>query len=202
MIQSYWQTFGPIPFPESNWPNSFLHGIASANKATVSFQEGFLNSRPIENLSSKSRPSASNNWLRGTLFRTQGPVRPTASTGFMERAMGIEPTSEAWEVFLERTGFTPLIVPGTLVRKRDSESTAVSGSDLELIASIPQLTTGPHAPNTPPRSEAFSAGPSSGQSMLSSSGLRMCAFGLATEVDGRFRQCARLSHGDEHSRRF
>ncbi len=25
------------------------------------------------------------------------PVRPTASTGFMERAMGIEPTSEAWE---------------------------------------------------------------------------------------------------------
>src|SRR5712691_11148501 len=25
------------------------------------------------------------------------PVRPTASTGIMERAMGIEPTSEAWE---------------------------------------------------------------------------------------------------------
>src|SRR5260370_41138144 len=25
------------------------------------------------------------------------PVRPTASTGFLERAMGIEPTSEAWE---------------------------------------------------------------------------------------------------------
>jgi len=25
------------------------------------------------------------------------PTKPTASTGFMERAMGIEPTSEAWE---------------------------------------------------------------------------------------------------------
>jgi len=30
-------------------------------------------------------------------FEVWKPVKPTASTGFMERAMGIEPTSEAWE---------------------------------------------------------------------------------------------------------
>jgi len=30
-------------------------------------------------------------------FQGVKPVKPTASTGFMERAMGIEPTSEAWE---------------------------------------------------------------------------------------------------------
>src|SRR5215831_19417518 len=29
------------------------------------------------------------------------PVKPTASTGFLERAMGIEPTSEAWEAYLK-----------------------------------------------------------------------------------------------------
>jgi len=31
------------------------------------------------------------------LVRGWKPVKPTASTGFMERAMGIEPMSEAWE---------------------------------------------------------------------------------------------------------
>jgi hypothetical protein len=30
-------------------------------------------------------------------FGCRKPVNSTASTGFMERAMGIEPTSEAWE---------------------------------------------------------------------------------------------------------
>jgi hypothetical protein len=30
-------------------------------------------------------------------FEGGKPVKQTASTGFMERAMGIEPTSEAWE---------------------------------------------------------------------------------------------------------
>jgi hypothetical protein len=31
------------------------------------------------------------------VFESGKPVRPTASTGFTERAMGIEPTPEAWE---------------------------------------------------------------------------------------------------------
>ena len=30
-------------------------------------------------------------------FRDVKPVKPPASTVFLERAMGIEPTSEAWE---------------------------------------------------------------------------------------------------------
>ena len=44
-----------------------------------------------------SRPTASK--IRGfrKKFWGEKPVKPTASTGFMERAMGIEPTSEAWE---------------------------------------------------------------------------------------------------------
>src|SRR5271156_1223136 len=44
-----------------------------------------------------SRPFASKSGAlrRELLGRT--PVKPTAATGFMERAMGIELTSEAWE---------------------------------------------------------------------------------------------------------
>src|SRR5260370_42011786 len=37
-----------------------------------------------------------NDGLRGD-FRSGKPVKPTASSGFLERAMRIEPTSEAWE---------------------------------------------------------------------------------------------------------
>src|SRR5262249_25055197 len=33
----------------------------------------------------------------GVKFGGGKPVKPTASTGVMERAMGIEPTSEVWE---------------------------------------------------------------------------------------------------------
>src|ERR1700746_1059995 len=43
-----------------------------------------------------SRPTASKMMgFRGD-FRRGEPVKPTASTGFLERAMGIEPTSEDW----------------------------------------------------------------------------------------------------------
>ena len=44
-----------------------------------------------------SRPTASK--IRGfrKKFWGEKPVKPTASTGFMERAMGIEPASEVWE---------------------------------------------------------------------------------------------------------
>jgi hypothetical protein len=44
-----------------------------------------------------ARPTASKIALWEGHFRQWKPVKPTASTGFMERAMGIEPTSEAWE---------------------------------------------------------------------------------------------------------
>jgi hypothetical protein len=45
----------------------------------------------------KARPTASKiEHLMGQ-FQGRKPVKPTASSGFMERAMGIEPTSEAWE---------------------------------------------------------------------------------------------------------
>ncbi len=45
-----------------------------------------------------SRPTASK--IRGfrKKFWGEKPVKPTASTGFMERAMGIEPSSERWEL--------------------------------------------------------------------------------------------------------
>jgi hypothetical protein len=44
-----------------------------------------------------SRPTASKTANFSGRFKGWRPVRPSASTGFMERAMGIEPTSEAWE---------------------------------------------------------------------------------------------------------
>src|SRR5713101_8668293 len=43
------------------------------------------------------RPTASKAKRFTGQFRAGKPVKPTASTGVMERAMGIEPTSEAWE---------------------------------------------------------------------------------------------------------
>ena len=53
--------------------------------------------RPKSQQAQKVRPSASK--IAVFMGRNQGrePVRPTASTGFMERATGIEPVSEAWE---------------------------------------------------------------------------------------------------------
>jgi hypothetical protein len=69
---------------------------------------GFLNlhvrSRSRDLIASKtlflgcfSRPTASKNEeFKGT-FEGGKPVKPTASTVVLERAMGIEPTSEAWE---------------------------------------------------------------------------------------------------------
>jgi len=44
-----------------------------------------------------SRPTASKIVRFRGQVRGGKPVKPTASTGLMERAMGIEPTSEAWE---------------------------------------------------------------------------------------------------------
>lgn len=44
-----------------------------------------------------SRPTASNPRYLIGYFRGRKPVKPTASTGSMERAMGIQPTSETWE---------------------------------------------------------------------------------------------------------
>jgi hypothetical protein len=43
------------------------------------------------------RPTASKTRVFIGNFGGRKPVNSTASTGFMERAMGIEPTSEAWE---------------------------------------------------------------------------------------------------------
>ena len=43
------------------------------------------------------RPTASKTRVFIGIFGGGKPVNSTASTGFMERAMGIEPTSEAWE---------------------------------------------------------------------------------------------------------
>src|SRR4029077_13464489 len=43
------------------------------------------------------RPTESKTRLFIGNFGGRKPVNSTASTGFMERAMGIEPTSEAWE---------------------------------------------------------------------------------------------------------
>jgi hypothetical protein len=45
-----------------------------------------------------SRPTASKIGHLRSQFGGGKPVKPTASTGFMERAMGIEPTSDAWDV--------------------------------------------------------------------------------------------------------
>jgi hypothetical protein len=42
-------------------------------------------------------------------FGCRKPVKPTASTGFMERAMGIEPTSEAWEPSILALHETPIL---------------------------------------------------------------------------------------------
>jgi hypothetical protein len=44
----------------------------------------------------ESRPTASKTRCSGDQFREWKAVRPTASTGFLERAMGIEPTPDAW----------------------------------------------------------------------------------------------------------
>jgi hypothetical protein len=44
-----------------------------------------------------SRPTASKIGCLVGHFREGKPAKPTASTGFLERAMGIELTSEAWE---------------------------------------------------------------------------------------------------------
>jgi hypothetical protein len=44
-----------------------------------------------------SRPTASKSGRFNGQIRGWKSVKPTASTGFLERAMGIEPISEAWE---------------------------------------------------------------------------------------------------------
>src|ERR1700692_531466 len=62
--------------PGSNWPT---------------FRLAF---RPIE-IASVHLPSKTRNLLRD--FQAPSRVRVVESSGFMERAMGIEPTSEAWE---------------------------------------------------------------------------------------------------------
>ena len=46
-------------------------------------------------LSTVQLPSKTSRFL--VQFRELSRVRSTESSGFMERAMGIEPTSEAWE---------------------------------------------------------------------------------------------------------
>jgi hypothetical protein len=53
-----------------------------------------LDDRPIE-IASVHLPSKTRN-LFGD-FQAPSRVRAVESSGFMERAMGIEPTSEAWE---------------------------------------------------------------------------------------------------------
>jgi hypothetical protein len=50
--------------------------------------------RPIES-GTVQLPSKTHRFL--VEFRELSRVRSTESSGFMERAMGIEPTSEAWE---------------------------------------------------------------------------------------------------------
>jgi hypothetical protein len=45
-----------------------------------------------------TRPTASKTLCFSGRSKAGKSVRPTASTGFLERAMGIEPTSEAWKV--------------------------------------------------------------------------------------------------------
>jgi len=67
------QTFGPCRAPESNWPR--------------------VDDRPIE-IASVHLPSKTRS-LFGD-FQAPSRVRVVES-GFMERAMGIEPMSEAWE---------------------------------------------------------------------------------------------------------
>ena len=54
--------------------------------------------RRVQNsaLDAISRPTASKIGQFDKTFKGGKPVKPTASTGFMERAMGIEPTSEDW----------------------------------------------------------------------------------------------------------
>jgi hypothetical protein len=58
---------------------------------------------------SDPRPSASKTGQVMGQFREWKPVRPTASTGFMERAMGIEPMSEVWD------GLVPLLSVDAMV---------------------------------------------------------------------------------------
>ena len=48
------------------------------------------------------RPTGSKTWRYTREFREGESVRLTALTGFLERAMGIEPTSAAWEAVLSR----------------------------------------------------------------------------------------------------
>ena len=60
----------------------------------------FVSSRP------DSRPTASKIGRSSGQFQGGKPVKPTASTGVMKRAMGIEPTS-AWEA-IGRHGFIHL----------------------------------------------------------------------------------------------
>ncbi len=55
---------------------------------------GRRSDRPID-LSTVQLPSKTRRFL--IEFRQLSRVRSTESSGFMERAMGIEPTSEAWE---------------------------------------------------------------------------------------------------------
>ena len=66
------------------------------------FQRNML-FRRVQNcaLDAISRPTASKIVQFDETFRCGKPVKPTASTGFMERAMGIEPTSEAWEAAIK-----------------------------------------------------------------------------------------------------
>jgi len=72
------QTFGPCRAPESNWPR--------------------VDNRPIE-IASVHLPSKTRS-LFGD-FQEPSRVRAVESSGFMERAMGIEPTSEAWEASIK-----------------------------------------------------------------------------------------------------
>ena len=55
------------------------------------------------------------------------PVKPTASTGFMERAMGIEPTSEAWGAFIVPLGRRTLQSP-ELSRREFHAATSIRKS--------------------------------------------------------------------------
>ena len=96
-----------IQGPKSQPESCFGRMCLSPEKQRARRSEKFPNRRVQEARCGRNpRPTASKIVeFRGD-FGSGKPVKPTASTGFMERAMGIEPMSEAWEV-LRCTSFTP-----------------------------------------------------------------------------------------------